>query len=1648
MANVKNYRRSLLQGTGTVLLASLGATMAHGADATIVTTASAGVADTTVVDAQIVASTPLFKSSATTATASAITGSVVSSGTATGTVSVLNNITGALASANIAATTVGLEVISTDSGTAPSDGIAVSSASLNTGLVNAYASAQTIAATLTGFESGAVAVDGNRITATTTINSTTTTISGAVPIGYANTATSEGTATVDADGGAASVVTNLAGSIVSSTVQKSTEAASTATVGSDGTTGDGIDISLSLIGAANNDVTGSASLDGNATVATYTGNSAATTIGLGSADSSLAGTVVVGNLQNYSGDTAGTTNASNLDTTIKAAVTATAFDNTFVGSALSVNSNRIASSATANTATNAIRLADGLAYTGSASGNDAQSTVLTNGTDVVTSADLVIASSQMADNSTDNTSLDAVTDNAIVSAVVENSVNSTIDVSRNRVSAAATGDDLTSSVSNGTGSALFSGAVSVAARQTLGDSSGPVDAFDVSATNSDTLVSATVGVVAATGTAGVVSGSDVSLSGNISSASATGARLNQSVALDATTLGLGDGVASVATGNGASATGAALVTSVQIANGDTGVTAEALRSQVILTSNDKNGTSAGSALLVSGNVQEAFAASLDASNSVALTGSSVGSEVGIANEQTADFTSATVSANASLVVTDALGSATVAATAALTGNIERAVATGATASNMIDVVAQSVTVASDGSVAADSAARVAVAAFATVNVQNINDDVTALAQPVTSQSGFKVQVGDSVNAGSSVDNNSNVLAAQAQGAVASNATMLDIATLAVSGGDFAPAGSVTSLQSVAAGADVSASAVPNGAALVLTDLGSVVADTVTSASVSTSSNVVSATADGAKVVNSLAVASTTLVDFADGYTAGAFVEAAFGIASQQEGGDAVVSSTLRGAVNSTASDSALVLTDIAGVVTGSSVASTGNLLSALANSNDAANTLTVSANTLQTAAGIGNVQSSDADVSATIGFAGTSASGASGGVTIAVGDAITNSSVSVDRNVVQGSAITNTATNLLSASATSMAGAVSVARADTSAAGSFTLNNEQTTNAASSAVADVQSTFSIDQAQTATADITGSALSVSGNSQLGEAAGNSASNTVSVSATDLDANVGTNEVTAALASVQGGTLEVNASSGMTVFSNIASTSSTVAMDDNTNTARGLGNNASNLLSVAGTNIASASTTDSVVSDTSIGADYALSNMQNASGDIDTTATASVSNDDVSDATTPGVTSGTISLSSNANTATTTFNAAVNAVAVNSAASAGANVATAAGLGNLQDANTATDIVTAVALSTVQVSLNGNDTGPVEMLDNSTLKVEANSNRASATLNSATNSLVAYGANIENVGNANVNAVANSLTATETADFAVGNSQSAAGTGLSAQATTTIAVNDGTTAASGGVVASDVSIASNATRAEANANSANNAAVISADAQLGATATIVSQQTNAVVDTTATASSSVTAGFNSGTLALEALDGSSLTMAGNSTTAVARGNSASNAMTYASGANYASSNVGATVTDTTEIATAAAVVLNRQDNGTSNVTASAGSTTYGVALNNSSTAANAGVLNSTVRVASNSVNAFAFGNTASNSLTMTALNTGMPTAAVSSFQASAGAIIARTETVAFTVTNTGTIGASSLSAIGNSVGAQAIGNSSATTVVGR
>jgi hypothetical protein len=549
--------------------------------------------------------------------------------------------------------------------------------------------------------------------------------------------------------------------------------------------------------------------------------------------------------------------------------------------------------------------------------------------------------------------------------------------------------------------------------------------------------------------------------------------------------------------------------------------------------------------------------------------------------------------------------------------------------------------------------------------------------------------------------------------------------------------SVLNVQQVAAA--VTATAAPNGTAVVLTTLGNASGDNVDNASVSTSANRITAIADGAVASNSMTVSGTSLAVFdgaggTDGLSsvssAGLLTtDAAFTLMNRQEfnttllPANRTVTATLRDATT----DSARVLTDVAGIVTGSRIVSNGNLLTALASSLKSSNSLVLDGTALRTTGALLNSQDSVAVVDALI---GRNAATNVGGVTITIGGDIDTSTVAVDDNVVQGSAIANVGTNVLAVSATSITGdGASATGASASADGSastadadYVLLNDQKSTAGSS-TAIVNNSFSIDQSNLSTASITDSSLSVSDNRQLAEAGANTSSNSLMVSAGAL----------------------LNAS---------------------------------------------------------------------------------------------------------------------------------------AALGNDQTNN-----VAASASSTATVS-----------------------------------------------------AILESLTTPN------------------------------------------------------------------------------------------------------------ALNGSSVAIVGNSSTAVARGNRATNAMTYAAGADYGSSNTGATITGSTSIATGSAVVLNAQTN-TGSIMATS-SADYILDLTNNTGPTNAGVLNSSVRVGDNMNNALAFGNSAVNSMGMTALNTGMPSAAVSSSQTN-GAAVAASVSGNFEVIGPGTVNGSNLTASGNMAGAQAIGNSMMTiAIIGR
>jgi hypothetical protein len=238
----------------------------------------------------------------------------------------------------------------------------------------------------------------------------------------------------------------------------------------------------------------------------------------------------------------------------------------------------------------------------------------------------------------------------------------------------------------------------------------------------------------------------------------------------------------------------------------------------------------------------------------------------------------------------------------------------------------------------------------------------------------------------------------------------------------------------------------------------------------------------------------------------------------------------------------------------------------------------------------------------------------------------------------------------------------------------------------------------------------------------------------------------------------------------------------------------------------------------------------------------------------------------------------------------------------------------------------------------------------------------------------------------------------------------------------------------------------------NLANVSAGASLGAAVGVTNSQ---ISDAEVTSTAMTTAGtaLASDFATVPALNGGSVTVGGNTTTALARGNAATNALNYAAGANFgtgtgdpARSSVSVTGTDygVDGFAVAQAAVLNAQVNADS-VSARATDATYGVALNG---VAGSALANGTVAVSGNAVSAAAYGNSATNRLAVNALNTGAPTAAVGNYQVNSGNVTASATSVTFGFTGGGTVTGSSLRTVGNQVSATAVGNSAVSTIIGQ
>ncbi len=1456
------------------------------------------------------------------------------------------NTADATAIANRNGVTASLATIGSDTAV-PDDGIALSAVSVNTGAVDATNSDADIGTTATDFATGSVNVRDNVTSSTVVVNEGSdtyaATITGSEPVDYSNLANANAVVTTDLSGSATDVA-NLSGSLLVSSAQVADSVDDSTASTSNAET------FLTIQTTADATVTGTATLDGNAITSSFTANARDASIALAADDGSTSTTAAISNAQRFD---ANTSDDSAVTTGVfDASIETSGFTTSFLNSSLSVASNTGSANATGNTATTQITLADSLAYN-TAAGNTASAEIdeLDSASaklaDVTATGGLVGVNTQLVETGELETELSVDIDVDVASPE-----SSAIDVSANRLTTAATGNDLTAGIASGDASAVFDASAVLASRQQL-------DSVVVLAESTDSDIEVNVGQG---GSDATFVNSTLTVDANVLAASATGNRARQAIELEATALNASDNTSATlsvdstpaAEDEAVGAEGAVVIASAMINTGSTVTALNDVSDIDVFTGDNLSGTATNTSVAVTNNTQQAFAVGSDAGNSISLTGVDVGSAAGIANLQVNDGTSVVTATQDGSIDVDYVEDL-ISGSSEISGNSQSAIARGTVAANTLTVDAQVVALGNGGAGTTSdptSFAVDAVAAYGVVNKQQVLADVTASAEPDDTNAFRMDIVGAITDSNTAV--NGNTLMAQAQGTVATNAVTLDIGTLTTT--DSSGDGAIANLQNVS-GADITATANGDGGSVVETEIDGA----VLRGSVESSSNQILAMADSSRATNTLAVSGTSLSGSTLSADANAYpatdtnrVAAQFGVVNTQVAGTGNVTASLRETTGGAFTDSAAVVNDLNSTVTNASVEANGNLLQALAASNRSANAVSVDGTTLnQVTAGVSNVQTSTQDVSSLIGFAGSgsvapftvnatitsgTASGSlsglstdqvaaflaqyssataftydpgtgafsyttigtgavtlpvsgtngtfnNGGVLMDVEGAIASSTLAVEGNAVQGSAIGNSAGNSVNIAANALDGVTAVGTGEvfTAATGDpeadadadAALASTQRLLTGSSSTTEVFTTFAIDGALDTA--ITDSNLSVSGNSAYGEAIGNTVTNSLTVAGTDLAGTATSGVLTN---SQDGQSAIISAGSDMEVVSNVVSSGSTIALDRNANSALGVVNNATNTLTASSTN--STSTVQAVAaSDVAQGqfatgsGSYALINGQTASGTLTTTAT--------------------------------------------------------------------TDVY--------------------------------------------------------NIGNTDV--------------------------------TTT------------GIVNGSVSMSDNATRAESTANRAANTVSVGADANLGSTAALINQQASGVA-TTANATSTVRlAVTGTDTSSLESLDASSVSIEGNSTLALARGNSASNTLNYTAGASYTAAAAAATINGSTNLAQASAALLNDQEN-TGAVTANATGGTS-VALNATSAGTVDGVLNATVSNSNNSTTAFAVGNSAANTVMLSSLVTGMPNVALGNQQTNTGAVSAVATTVTYSVGSFGTVAGSSVQNSGNAASATAIGNSSVSII---
>jgi len=1368
-----------------------------------------------------------------------------------------------------------------------------------------------------------------------------------------------------------------------------------------------------------------------------------------------AGTVVVSTLQQASGVTAHSNADDSVDTNA-ITLSLTGADGNTVSSAAVLDSNAIAASTTLNTARNQISLqaGDAPAFAGSAVVSNAQSADASTGTSLA-SGNVITAAIQGTDPVDDINTLTgslAVTNNNITSVAAGNDATGTTPGNRILLddsltftgagtalpgsSATYRNGDLTQNVSadlaisssqGNSGTSLVPAELSAQASdnyvgasvQSISGGTIALDDNTVSAsvkgnavssalasgqdaqgftgsaaianqqTNYRTEQTATAGnniIAASTGYAdGLTQRSNVGVAGNTVSASGYGNSASQSIALDATSLNIGSGEVALTGGTGG-------------------------------TYHDGNASASGGATIA--NLQSSYQSALQATQSNTQIGITANSNGGTPADTIGDVT-----------------------TLSTTGNTAEAVAVANSASNSLSLTSNDV-----GSGAGIASAQIA-GTTSSVGASLANSSIGVVASTDVANSTLTtsnnleraIAYGGSASNALTVDSNSLSLTPSATAGstiVYDPANPLSFSDGAVTQPKVNAAFGVLSDQSTQA--DVTASA--GGASR----LGVEVDGSVTSSTLANTANNYVAAAYGNDSAN-----STTLG--LGNVAAGGF--AAIGaIANTQSAGDAGSS------ISAAATGDSVIETSIDGDVGGSGVSTSDNAVQALAYGNRATgNVLTVTGNNLDSAsAAATGLSATGAGLTAASSFSVQNAQAAHGSIAATQVDTLAGTSANVLTTIGGdiANASVNSDSNRLTAGATGNSGVNGVSLAGNQLASSTGVQNFQVNDAALSASIGLKGDPAYDGGpldyvitgtglthDSDTNELTGGTLYIDASALDGGQIAYLRANGWALSSPNQlsrDAD-GFSATALQYGQILAGGLPESATvpatngtpnfGGVTVVADGTVKGSQLGVDNNVVAGSVTGNTATNSLAVSGTSVADASDlAASSVTPLSTSADHALSNIQQSNSALASTVYSTFGLDTIEGT---EISDSSLSVSGNSQSARAVANTAGNSIDL-----AGNDISAGSALSSSQSGGTGSGPAGITSTSNSEIF------APAAIKDSS-VALSNNSNTSLAVFNDVTNTSTVSGTNVAAVGTGGNAALGVTGAA---GGHVLANAQTVSGGSVTSEADTKLYNEDRVAAAGPGLSNSSATISGNSTVAEASSNRASNSLALNGSAAQAASAGVLNQQSSAAT-VTATAKNATGLSLNGDAATVPAASGSSVTIADNTTSALARGNSASNVLNVDAGSNYgtpapASAGTGSAPVLNTQ---AQAAVLNLQGN-TGAVSAYSQNVTYTVALNGPGTSAVAG---STVGVTGNSAAAQAYGNTANNTLTLTALNTGTPTAAVANFQTNSAAISATATSVAFGSNNAGgALASSSFGVNGNTVTATAVGNNAVSVIAAR